>query len=78
MFKNKFIISTVIGGVVGAAGVYFLISEQGIKTRAEFLSKFQSVEGAKVMQLLADISKDWTEFSDVLKIQTNSTKNSNG
>jgi gas vesicle protein len=73
--KGTYIFSAIIGGVIGAAGMYFLTTENGVKVRNQVTKKIQQADGARIMDILVEIGNDWAEFGDVVKVKTRSTKN---
>ncbi|MFC0558793.1 hypothetical protein ACFFH4_06985 [Halalkalibacter alkalisediminis] len=75
MVKNGYVWSTLFGGVLGAAGVLMVTTEQGKKWRKELVYKINQIDGASVVNALSETSKDWAEFGDVVKVKTRSTKN---
>ncbi|WP_227935639.1 hypothetical protein [Alkalihalobacillus deserti] len=74
MAKNGYIRSVLFGGILGATGVLVMTTERGKTWRKEFIDKVSQLDGSNIANLLSETSKDWSEFGDVIKVKTRSTK----
>ncbi|ARK31195.1 YtxH domain-containing protein [Halalkalibacter krulwichiae] len=75
--NNRYVISALIGGVIGAASVYFFTTDKGSQFRKDFRSKVSTFDGTQLINGLYEISKEWSEFGDVVKVKNHSTASLN-
>ncbi|MCL7746279.1 YtxH domain-containing protein [Halalkalibacter alkaliphilus] len=68
---SSYIVSSIVGGAIGAAGVMFLNSERGQQFRKEMSNQMNQ----PLSETLVEMGKEWADFGDVVDARTKTSEN---
>ncbi|WP_332630332.1 YtxH domain-containing protein [Halalkalibacter flavus] len=67
---SSYIVSSIVGGAIGAAGVMFMSSERGRELRKEMSNQLNQ----PLSETLVEMGKEWANFGDVVDARTAATE----
>ncbi|GAE24691.1 hypothetical protein JCM9140_639 [Halalkalibacter wakoensis JCM 9140] len=71
--KSQLMVSSMIGGALGAAGVLYMNSERGKELKQNLEKTLHGSEGA-ISDSLLELAKEWANFGDVVNTTSQTQK----